>query len=75
VKKYAEPSVSVQISVSANDENAIISMKNSVKPNPDGESNGIGLKTVKIILEQNGGKLYHDIKDDIFEALVLLPLK
>lgn len=50
-------------------------MKNSVKPNPDGESNGIGLKTVKIILEQNGGKLYHDIKDDIFEALVLLPLK
>ncbi len=75
VRKYADKSKPVEIHVTAEKENVIISILNYVEKNPESDSHGIGMTTVKILLEQCKGILEQKTQEDIFKVSVVLPVK
>lgn len=72
-KKYADPSKPIVVSVDRKDEEIGITVSNGIGRKSSAESNGIGLPTVKRLVEENGGRLRYGEKGDRFTVTLCLP--
>lgn len=75
IKKYADPSKPVEITISKQASEIAIMISNYMGACLDTDSNGIGLPAVKTLVEQNGGSF--DIKktDERFYVKIFFPVQ
>lgn len=73
ILKYADKNKKVIFDVKIYDSFIIVSQKNSILQNFSGETNGIGLKNIKYIIESFGGKVLTEKNNSEFCIDISLP--
>lgn len=73
VNKYADVSLPVKIRVYTDGGKIYLEMINKINEQSNAESNEIGLQTCKKIMQQMGGELVTEKRDDEFLAILCLP--
>ena len=73
IKKYADPSKPVAITVSKQASKVGIMISNYIGDCLGADSNGIGLPTVKTLVEQNNGRLHITKSNERFCVRIFLP--
>ncbi len=68
LKKYSDPQYPIDISTGQSDQEIWISIENHIKENRSAESCGIGVPTVKMLMEQNNGQLQAEQKGNIYRS-------
>lgn len=74
IEKYADASDNLKISFNVIDGQACFSFKNKIKNDVKAESNGIGTKTCRRIMEKMGGCFEVDESEGVYTANILIPI-
>ena len=73
LKKYADPGSPIQVSVREEGERVVVNLKNRAGKKKRTDSRGIGLPTVRNLLERNGGYMEISRRGEDYCTAVWLP--
>lgn len=75
IQRYGLVSEPVEIITFTDGEKAEISMKNTIRPDPENTGSGVGLKSASGIAAIHGGTLHWEEKNGIFQVFFAVPVK
>ena len=73
LKKYADPHHPIRLSVREEGEEVAIELENRAGKAPRGDSRGIGLPTIRALLDRNGGRMEIVRRGENYHTTVWLP--
>ncbi len=72
LRKYADPSSPVLVRLSEAPEAVTLTLENRILPAPDrADSHGLGVPTIRELMERSGGALEVSLKDGVYRSTLL----
>ena len=75
MKKYADKSKAVCISVTCDAAYVTITLQNGIAEKAQAQSNGLGLPTIRNLVERNDGQAVFSTSEGIFSTVITLPVE